>query len=74
MKKTEIRKAFSTRNRLKKEVKMLSDKLWKTSMSSPQFDSVQERLKNAQKELNEQYPIFQKALVLTLCPGTEEPK
>lgn len=74
MNKTEIKKAFSTRNKLKKEVKMLAAKLWKTSISSPQFDTTQERLKTAQKELEEQYPIFQKALVLTLCPGTEESK
>lgn len=74
MKKTEVRKAFSDRNKIKDNIKKLSAKLWKTSMSSPDFENCQARLKQAQQDLIDQYPTFQMALALTLCPGTVEAK
>lgn len=73
MTKAEIRKTFSTRNRLKKEIERIHNRIW-SGKCGKDADLYRKRLAEKRAELEDLHPKFQIALALTLCPNAQNPK
>jgi coenzyme F420-reducing hydrogenase delta subunit len=63
------RKVRREHMKLLSEIKKRQDRLWKTSMSSPEFDRIQNRLKELRQELETRDSEFNIARTVLFSPA-----
>lgn len=69
MTRSQAQKVARERNLLRAKHKKLSDKLWKTSVSSVSFKLLQDKIKQIETELENRNVEFKSAFLHNFCPA-----